>query len=103
MAGPLRNENIKFLRRTPTHHFIQQCFQLEFHYKRQKISFDMITNISEESSSDVKSKYDKHTIVLSKMMDDKKGIKYQDLKSIFLTARNKQKREAKRKQIIKKK
>ena len=47
----------------------------------------MITNISEEdkikNSSDISSNYDKHTIVFSKMMNGKKGIKYQDLKIFF--------------------
>jgi hypothetical protein len=64
--------------------------------------FDMTTNLSEEdnskNSSNISSKYYKHTIVLSKVMDDEKGIKYQDLKNIFLSSRNKQKQEAKRNQ-----
>ena len=55
----------------------------------------MITNIVDENQNEY-SKSNKHSIVLSKVMDDNKGIKYQDLKNIFLSAINEGKQEAKR-------
>jgi hypothetical protein len=69
--------------------------------RREKRSvFDMITNIVDQNQNKY-SKSNKHSIVLSKVMDDNKGIKYQDLKNMFLRARHEGTQEAKRNNIRK--
>ena len=57
----------------------------------------MITNIVDENQNE----YSKHRIVLSKVVDDNKAIKYQDLKNMFLSAKHEGKQEAKRNKIRK--
>ena len=52
----------------------------------------MITNIVDKNQNEY-TKSNKHSIVLSKVMDDNKGIKYQDLKNMFLSARQEEKQE----------